>query len=116
MICEIVKFQVRAGTTREDVLNDARSVAERWRGEPDLIRKHFLFDGERETIGVYLWKNRAAAVAAHDDAWRKRLLDTHGSVPSISYFDTLMIVDNPAETVIEYEVATDVGQPVGVAP
>lgn len=103
MICEIVKFQVRAGSSRDDVLADARSVAERWRGEADLVRKHFLFDGAGETIGLYLWKNKEAAVAAHDETWRRRIREAHGSDPSISYYDTLMIVDNEAGTVTEYE-------------
>ena len=102
MICEIVRFQVREGATRNDVLSDARSVATRWRQEPDLIRKHFLFDGDRETIGMYLWKSRDAAEKAHDETWRQRVRDTHGSEPSISYFDTLMIVDNWADSVTEY--------------
>ena len=102
MICEIVRFQVPAGTTREHVMADARSVSERWRREADLIRKHFLFDGETEVIGIYFWKNKPAAVAAHDDAWHKRLLHTHGSTPEISYFDTLMIVDNLAGDVSEF--------------
>ncbi len=102
MICEIVRFKVRPGMTREEVLEDARSVAPRWRAEQDLIRKHFLFDGAEESLGIYLWKNRAAAEAAHDDAWRQRVRDVHGSEPSISYFETLMIVDNLAEEVTEY--------------
>ncbi len=102
MICEIVRFKVRSGMTRDEVLEDARSVAPRWRVEPDLIRKHFLFDGGEESLGIYLWKNREAAEAAHDEVWRQRVRDVHGSEPSISYYDTLMIVDNLAEEVSEY--------------
>jgi len=104
MICEIVTFQVRDGASRADVLADARSVAERWRREPDLIRKHFLFDGGRETIGLYLWKNKAAAIAAHDEIWRQRIRDAHGSEPTIRYYDTLMIVDNLSDSVTEFDV------------
>ncbi len=103
MICEIVKFQVRDGATRDDILDDARSVAERWRREPDLIRKHFLFDGTRETIGLYLWKNKKAAIAAHDESWRQRIREAHGSEPEISYYDTLMVVDNLAGSVTEFD-------------
>ncbi len=102
MICEIVRFKTKPGMTREEVLADARSVAPRWRAEGDLIRKHFLFDGEGESLGIYLWKNREAAEAAHDQTWRQRVRDIHGSEPSISYFDTLMIVDNLTEEVTEY--------------
>jgi len=102
MICEMVRFQVREGSTRDDVMADARSVVERWQSEPDLVRKHFLFDGVSETIGLYLWQNKQAALAAHDEAWRQRVRDVHGSEPEISYFDTLMILDNLAGNVTEY--------------
>ncbi len=103
MICEIVRFLVRPGMSREQVLRDARKVAKRWQGEQNLIRKHFLFDGEREALGIYLWRDRASAEAAHDEKWRKRIVETHGSEPRIEYHDTLMIVDNLAGTVEEYE-------------
>ncbi len=103
MICEIVRFAVRPGTTREQVLEDARKVAPRWRAEENLIRKHFLFDGEAEALGIYLWKDRNSAEAAHDKDWRNRVTEIHGSEPSIEYHDTLMIVDNVTGTVTEYE-------------
>ena len=102
MICEIVRFKVRAGMTREEVLQDARTVVERWQGEKELVRKHFLFDGEGEALGIYFWKSRQAAEAAHDEKWRNRVAEVHGSVPHIEYHDTLMIVDNLAGSVTEY--------------
>ncbi len=102
MICEIVRFAVRPGMTRDEIMEDARTVVDRWQGESDLIRKHFLFDGRKESLGIYLWKNREAAEKAHDQAWRQRVKDVHGSEPSIEYLDTLMIVDNAAGTVMEY--------------
>ena len=102
MICEIVRFKVRPGTTREQIMEDARTVVPRWQQEKDLIRKHFLFDGDQEAQGIYFWKNREAADAAHNDTWRKRVMDTHGSVPSIEYLDTMMIVDNTDGSATEY--------------
>jgi hypothetical protein len=102
MICEIVRFAVRPGMTRQEIIEDARTVVERWQGEGDLIRKHFLFDGGKESLGIYLWKNREAAEAAHNEAWRQRVKDVHGSEPTIEYHDTMMIIDNPAGTVTEY--------------
>ena len=102
MICEIVRLAVKPGTTRDQVVADARTVVERWQGEKDLVRKHFLFDGEKEALGIYFWHNREAAVAAHDQTWRQRVFDTHGSVPEIEYHDTVMIVDNTDGSVTEY--------------
>lgn len=102
MICEIVRFTVRPGMTRQDILEDARTVLGRWQGERDLLRKHFLFDGKKEALGIYFWDNREAAEAAHNAEWRQRINDVHGSEPSIEYHDTLMILDNSAGSVTEY--------------
>ena len=102
MICEIVRFTVRPGTSREEVLADARSVAPRWQGEKELLRKHFIYDGDCGVMGIYLWNNREAAEAAHDAAWRQRCFDVHGSKPEIEYHETIMIVDNTNGTVTEY--------------
>ena len=102
MIGELVKYPAPAGLSREEIIKDAQGVVSRWQAEPQLIRKHFLFDGGEESLGIYLWKNREAAEAAHDEVWRQRVRDVHGSEPSISYYDTLMIVDNLAEEVSEY--------------
>ncbi len=103
MICEIVRFAVRPGMTREQVLEEAREVVAHWQAEDSLIRKHFLFDGEKEALGIYLWKDRESAEAAHGAAWRQRLYRAYGSEPHIEYHDTLMILDNSTGTVTEYE-------------
>jgi hypothetical protein len=102
MICEIVRFAIKSGMSRDDVLVDARTVVERWQGEKDLVRKHFLFDGEKEALGIYFWLNRESAEAAHNEQWRQRVMDIHGSVPHIEYHDTVMIVDNTDGSVTEY--------------
>ena len=102
MICEIVRFEVKPGTTREEVLADARTVAERWQSEKELVRKHFLFDGDQDVRGVYFWHSREDADAAHNEVWRQRCKDVHGSTPTIEYFDTVMIVDNTDGSVTEY--------------
>lgn len=102
MITEYVLFDLPAGISREEVIDGMREVAPYWRDAEDLIRKTFIYDPEANQAGAfYLWHNREAAEAAHDDIWRQKLLDTYGSEPVIRYFDTPMVVDNMLEQTIE---------------
>ncbi len=102
MISELVMFDLPAGMTREQVVDGMREVAPSWRRNPDLIRKTFLYDAARSRTGaLYLWKNRAAADRAHDDAWRRRVRDRYGSEPVLQYFETPLVVDNALGQTIE---------------
>lgn len=102
MITEYVMFALPAGISRDEVVAGMREVAPRWRSEPELIRKTFVYDAAANRSGAfYLWKSRAAAEAAHDDAWRARIRKAYGSEPVIQYFDTPMVVDNALGAVIE---------------
>jgi len=102
MITEYVLFDIPANMTREEILQSMRDVAPKWRANPDLIRKTFIYDAEACKNGAfYLWKNRAAAEAAHGPEWRASVKERFGSVPEIRYFETPMVVDNALEAVIE---------------
>jgi hypothetical protein len=106
VICEIVTFPALAGMSREDIVEDARHVAPRWRGEPELVRKHFVLSDDGSTLkGIYLWRSRAAAEAAHNEEWLQQAEKRIGVRPTIDYFDAFMIVDNEAGTVTEYPPA-----------
>ena len=95
MITEYVLFAVPASLSREDIVAGMHAVAPAWRANPQLIRKTFVYDVQACQAGAfYLWKNRAAAEAAHDEAWRQRIRDAYGSEPSIRYFETPLVVDN----------------------
>ncbi|MFO1363724.1 MAG: YdhR family protein [Burkholderiales bacterium] len=102
MITEYVLFDLPRGISRQEVVAGMHEVAPRWRKEPNLIRKTFVFDPTANQAGAfYLWKDRASAEAAHDDAWRQRVRSTYGSDPQIRYFDTPLVVDNALGQVIE---------------
>jgi hypothetical protein len=102
MITEYVLFDLPPGISRDEVVRGMREVAPRWRAEPDLIRKTFVYDPVANQSGAcYLWKNRAAAQRAHDEAWRGRIREAYGSDPVIRYFDTPLVVDNALGQTIE---------------
>ena len=105
MITEYVLFDVPADMSRDELVASMRAVAPKWRARPDLIRKTFIYDAEaRQTGAFYLWKNKAAALQAHDSSWRSVVLQTFGSVPVIRYFETPLVVDNALQETIEEAV------------
>jgi hypothetical protein len=73
MIVEYVQFKYPAGWTREQILEDARPTAVKWRANKELIRKHYIA-GENGAGGAFY----------------------------ITYFDLMMIVDNEAGTTTEF--------------
>jgi len=102
MIAEYVLFDVPKTMTRAEVVAGMRAVAPKSRAMPDLIRKTFVYDPDNgQTGAVYLWQNKAAAVRAHEAAWREGVPKTFGSAPVISYFQTPLVVDNALRQTIE---------------
>lgn len=102
MIGEFVKYPAPPGVDRKAIVAGAYEVVPKWRANPDLIRKHFMWsDDGKWCCGFYLWKTREAAERGHDAAWRKEVEDRTGVAPEISYFDAFLILDNEAGTVVE---------------
>jgi hypothetical protein len=63
MIVEYVQFKYPAGWTREQILEDARPTAVKWRANKELIRKHYIA-GENGTGGAfYIWPSKEAGNA-----------------------------------------------------
>jgi hypothetical protein len=105
MIVEYAQFKYPAGWTREQILEDARPTAVKWRANKELIRKHYIA-GENGTGGAfYIWPSKEAAQRGHDATWRANIEKRTGSTPVITYFDLLMIVDNEAGTTTEFPPA-----------
>ncbi len=102
MIGEFVKYPAPEDASRQEIVEDARGVIEKWSANPELIRKHFLWSDDGQwCCGFYLWKSREAAEQAHDANWQREVEKRTGQAPSISYFDAFMILDNEAGTVSE---------------
>ena len=102
MISELVWFDLPEAMSREQVIEGMREVAPKWRRDPQLIRKTFLYDADNARTGaLYLWKTRAAADAAHGDEWRRRILEKYGSTPTRQFFETPLVVDNALGETIE---------------
>lgn len=97
MITALVQFSVPAGVSREQVFENMKKVAPRFEKMPGLIRKNFIFDEAAGTGGgIYTWETREAAekVYAEGGPWRQAIRDLYGVEPSITIFETPVIVDN----------------------
>jgi hypothetical protein len=102
VITEYVLFDLPAGMPREQVIAGMHEVAPRWRKEPRLVRKTFIYDAEAGVAGAfYLWLDRAAAAAAHDAAWRARIRAHYGSEPRTRDYETPLVVDNALGRVVQ---------------
>jgi len=109
VILELVEFNMPKGWTREQVAEDARQVIDKWRANPELLRKHFLLSLDGKTGGgVYIWPSVEAAQEAHGEEWRQSIIRRTGAAPTIRYFDLFLLIDNEQGKVTEFPDATDV--------
>ncbi|MBB4381099.1 monooxygenase [Bradyrhizobium sp. SBR1B] len=58
-----------------------------------LIRKYYI-NGDEGAGGVYLWRSEAAARAWYTPEWERRMTETHGVKPKVTYYESLFVVDN----------------------
>lgn len=101
MITAIVRFTLPADMPRQKVLELFEATVPRWQANAALIRKQYLYDPETGTGGgIYLWPDVASAKAAHDTAWCDMAESLYGSRPRFEYFETPLVVDNVAGSVV----------------
>ena len=94
MIVEIVNFPIPDNMSDADIQERFEATAPVWKANPDLMHKSYLHDKDRKIGGgVYLWKHREAATAAHDAAWIERITGVFGA-PTFQYFDSPVQVNN----------------------
>src|SRR3981189_3699264 len=102
MIVEFVQFTYPPGLTRDQILDDARTTVPRWRGNDELIRKHYIAGEDRSGGAFYIWPSKEAAQRGHNAEWFANIKARTGATPTIRYFDLLMIVDNEDGSVTEF--------------
>ena len=95
MITAIVQFELSSAVTREQARELFSASAFKYRHVPGLVRKYYLYgeDG-RSAGGVYLWQSRIQAEQLYNAEWRQSIEERFGSSPSITYFESPVIVDN----------------------
>jgi hypothetical protein len=102
MITEIVKFSIPEGMSHKEVVAGFESTAGAWKENPDLIRKNYLVDvASRTAGGVYLWKSKTDALKWHGEEFKARVKAKYDSEPRFEYFETPVVVDNVADSIVK---------------
>ncbi len=99
MIVVVVQLPI-ARRTAEKAIEAARRTAptDTALADKGLIRKYYI-NGEAGGGGVYLWKSEAAARAWYTPEWADRMEAAHGVRPVVTYYDSLVTVDNETHEV-----------------
>ena len=100
MITTITEFRMETPVTREEAQDIFHSTASKYQDVPGLLRKSYILSEDGYALGgVYLWDSRPEAEAMYTEEWRKFVRGKYGTEPSVTYFDTPVVVDNITDTI-----------------
>ena len=101
MIAALVQFSLPQPISRATAKGIFLSTAPRYRDTPGLLRKYYILTENGATAGgIYLWRSRQDAESLYTVDWQKFILDKYGAAPSVTYFDSPVLVDNIAGEII----------------
>ena len=95
MITALVQIKLPESMAKDKAKDVFAGTAPKYQEVTGLIRKYYLLSEDGATAGgVYLWKSRDAAERLYTDDWKTFILQKYGTKPSVTYFDSPVIVDN----------------------
>ena len=101
MITALVQFKLPQPVTREKAQEIFVSTAPKYRETPGLIRKYYLLSEDGGTAGgVYLWKSKKDAEGLYTKEWGNYIKDKYGALPSVTYFESPVVVDNTTNEIV----------------
>lgn len=104
MITAITTFQLPKPITREEARRIFLSTAPKYQGVAGLVRKCYILSQDGSTAGgIYLWNSRAEAEAMYTEGWRAFVREKYGTDPSVTYFDSPVVVDNVTHEILSDE-------------
>jgi hypothetical protein len=108
MITEVVLFKLPLGMSREDFLRRASETIGYWQSNAELVRKTYIYDGDRGYGGgMYLWPTLEAAKRWHGADFRDRIFGVYGSEPKYTYYETPWVIDNRVPEFVDYSDDTN---------
>jgi hypothetical protein len=104
MIIALTTFLLPEPITPAQARKIFLSTAPKYQGVAGLQRKHYVLSEDGATAGgIYLWNSRAEAEAMYTPAWRAFVREKYGTEPSVTYFDSPVLVDNLARQIVASE-------------
>jgi hypothetical protein len=95
MITTLVQIKLSESLSLNKAQDIFASTAPKYLELEGLIRKYYILSEDGETAGgVYLWESRKAAKMLYTDEWKNFIFQKYGSEPSVTYFNSPVIVDN----------------------
>lgn len=104
MITTITTFQLQEPVTRDEARRIFLSTAPKYQNVAGLVRKCYVLSQDGRTVGgIYLWNSRAEAEAMYTESWRAFVREKYGTDPSVTYFETPVVVDNVTHEILSDE-------------
>jgi hypothetical protein len=104
MITAITTFKLPKPITREEARTIFLSTAPKYQGVPGLVRKVYVLSEDGSTVGgIYLWNSRVDADAMYTESWRAFVREKYNTEPSVTYFDSPVVVDNVTHEILSHE-------------
>lgn len=101
MITAIVQFKLPQAISREKAREVFSGTAPKYREIRGLVRKYYLLSEDGGTAGgVYLWESREDADRLYTAEWRSFIREKYGAQPMVTFFDSPVVVDNVAGSII----------------
>jgi len=101
MITALVQFKLPQPLSRQKAREIFSNTAPKYRDIHGLIRKYYLLSqGGGTAGGVYLWQTREDAERLYTDEWKKFIFNKYGTLPSVIYFESPVIVDNATGEIV----------------
>lgn len=95
MITALVQFRLPQPITRDKAREAFSSSASKYTAVEGLIRKYFVLSQDGGTAGgMYLWHSLEEAERFYTDEWKKSIGRKYGTPPSVTYFESPVVVDN----------------------
>ncbi len=100
MITALVQFRLQHPLTRDQASKVFAGSAPNYREMPGLIRKYYILSEDGQTAGgIYLWESREAAERVYDEDWRQTVAARYGAEPTVTWFESPVVVDNQAGSI-----------------
>lgn len=101
MITVLVQFKLPQPLTRKKAREVFSGTAPKYREIQGLIRKYYVLSKDGETAGgVYLWESQEDAERLYTVEWRQFVRDKYGAEPTVTYFESPVVVDNAAGEIV----------------
>lgn len=101
MITVISEFKLPEAISLEKAEQLFMGSAPSYQVAKGLVRKYYMLTEDGSTVcGTYLWETRADAEAVFDEKWREYIKEKYGSYPTVTYYNTPVIVDNLTQEII----------------